>query len=224
MKVGELISKKVVSIEPGESIRRAAKVMAENKVGSIVILRGQELAGILTERDVLRAVANDTDLDSQKVEQVMTEEVVNAAPHWEVYEAAAEMSARNIRHLVVCEDDVVVGVVSVRDVLLSGRLLQLSNGNWAVVRHPLTFTARERRVLHRYLQSLRDDHSDDPDLTDLLGLMVGSWSFDEYDPGDDEGLNAIPEADLHALRVAVLNELPELQRAVHPAPGMRTRR
>lgn len=224
MKVGELISKKVVSIEPHESLRRAAQVMAENKVGSVVVLREGQLAGILTERDVLRAVADETEFDSEKVEQVMTKDVVNAAPDWEVYEAAAEMSARGIRHLVVCEDDRVVGVVSVRDVLLSGRLLQLSNGHWAVVRHPLTFTSRERRVLHRYLQSLRDDSPDDPDLTDLLGLMVGSWSFDEYDPGEREGLEAIPPPDLHALRTAVLNELPELQRAVHPAPGMRTRR
>ncbi|CAN5762116.1 hypothetical protein BH20ACT23_BH20ACT23_18170 [soil metagenome] len=222
MKVGELASGEVIGVEPGRSLRAAAEVMWERNVGSVVVQREGKLVGILTERDTLRAMAAYVDPDQTPVERLMTTEVCTVTPDWDVYEAAAEMSAHRIRHLVLQSDGKVVGVLSMRDVLLAGQRVELANGSWAILRDPLTFTVRERRVLHRYLQKLRGANPN-ADVDDILGLLVGSWSFDEAVPGDSDGLRSIPEVDFETLRDAVVTRLPDLQRAVHPAPGFRKR-
>jgi len=222
MKIGELASGDVVSVAPTDSLREATRAMTAAGVGSAVLLEDSRLAGIITERDVLRAVAESVDPDVTPTAQLATRDVVTVEPDWEVYEAAAEMASRHIRHLVVLQDGQVLGVVSVRDLLLAGQRVQLGNRQWAVLRDPLTFTVRERRKLQRYLLEVRDLGADES-VNDLLGLLIGSWSLDVSLPPDDEGLSALPAGDYAALREAVLAELPDLQRAVHPAPGWRRR-
>lgn len=223
MKVGDLASRDLVAVGPIDSIRRCAEVMTDAGVGSAIVLDGRRLAGIVTERDVLGAVARGTDLDTTDVAKLMTCDVVTVEPDWEVYEAAAEMSARRIRHLVVRDAGEVVGVVSVRDLLLAGQRVELGEGQWALLRDPMTFTVRERRKLQRCLLELRGPAPADPELTALLGLLVGSWSFDLPLPPTEEALRSLRPLEYEALRDAVFAELPELQRAVHPAPGWRRR-
>ncbi len=114
-----------------------------------------------------------------------------------------------------------LSVLSVRDVLLAGQRVELTGGNWALLRDPLTFTVRERRRLQRYLLMLRGTAPAEFELGGLVGLLVGSWSFEAPLPEDPDGLRSIPAADYELLRAAVLAELPDLQRAVHPSPGWR---
>ena len=223
MNVGELATSRVVSVTPADSLRAATRTMTDAKVGMVVVLEEDRLAGILTERDVLGAVAEAVDPDGTPVADVMSRNVVTVAPDWEVYEAAAEMAARNFRHLVVTEGDKVVGVVSIRDVLLAGQRIQLGDRQWAVLRDPLNFTVRERRKLQRYLLELRSTPEEDADLAGLMGLLIGAWSFEVELPPDAETLGKLPPEDLAAVGEAVLAELPELERAVHPAPGWRRR-
>jgi hypothetical protein len=87
----------------------------------------------------------------------------------------------------------------------------------------LTLTIRERRRLQRYLLVLRGSNPAEFELANLTGLLVGSWSFDVALPAESASLNAIPAADYEELRAAVLAELPDLQRSVHPSPGWRRR-
>lgn len=224
MRVGDLLSGEVISCEPSDSVREAARTMTRHKVGSVVVVQDGTLAGILTERDVLKGVAEGIDLGSTKVSELMTRAVVTVTPDWEVYEAAAEMLARRFRHLVVVDADAVVGVVSMRDVLLAGKRIELDSGNWAVLRDPLTFTVRERRALQRYLMRLRDAAPGEAGADELIGLLVGAWSYDLPQAGDfGEVLHALPQQDYEALVRAALAEIPKLQRAVHPAPGWRSR-
>jgi CBS domain-containing protein len=223
MKIGALAAGDVVSVSPDDLLRTAAQAMTAAKVGMVVVLDDGRLAGVMTERDVLRTVAESMDPDKTPVGEVMTREVITVEPDWEVYEAAAEMAARNIRHLVVAEGNQVTGVVSIRDVLLAGQRVELADGHWAVLRDPLNFTVRERRKLQRYLLELRGTPEEDADLVDLTGVLIGAWSFGVDLPPDAEALASIPPEDLVALREAVLAELPELERAVHPAPGWRRR-
>lgn len=223
MRVRNLASKKIVEVGPQRSVRDASAAMWENKIGSVVIQNNGELVGILTERDILKAVATGVDVDGTPVADLMSREVVTVGPDWEVDEAAAEMSARNIRHLVLFEDQKVVGVLSIRDLLLAGQRIELGDGGWAVLRDPLSLTMRERRVLHRYLQKLRDSTWDADAADELIRLLVGGWSLEDLDPGDNGQLRSIPQPALASLRNAVFKELPALQRAVHPAPGWRRR-
>lgn len=223
MNVGELATTRVVSAAGDDSLRAAARTMTEARVGMVVVLDSGRLAGILTERDVLRAVAEAVDPDAATVADVMTRDVVTVEPEWEVYEAAAEMAAHNFRHLVVARGDEVAGVVSIRDVLLAGQRIQLGDGQWAVLRDPLTFSVRERRRLQRYLLALRGTPEDEADVTDLLALLVGAWSLHVALPPNADTLASLRPENVAALREALLAELPELERAVHPAPGWRQR-
>jgi CBS domain-containing protein len=223
VKVGDLATSPVVSVRPERALRQAAQVMMEHRTGSTVVLDGGALVGILTERDLLHAVATGMDLDRTRVEQLMSRDVKTIGPDWEVYEATAEMAAEHIRHLVVSTNGQVVGVLSVRDVLLAGQRVELAAGNWAVLRDPLTFTVRERRRLQRYLLVLRGSDAAEFELGGLTGLLVGSWSFEVALPAESRSLRAIPAADYELLRAAVLAELPDLQRSVHPSPGWRRR-
>jgi CBS domain-containing protein len=223
MNIGDLAARDIVSVSPENSLRDAAVAMTDAGVGSAVVLDHGRLAGILTERDVLRAVATRSDPDTTTGGDLMTREVVTVEPDWEIYEAAAEMAARHIRHLVVAEGDRVIGVVSVRDVLLAGQRVRLGGDGWAVLRDPLTFTVRERRKLQRYLLELRGSPQSDEDLLDLFGLLLGDWSLEASLPPSAGTIEQLASPDRAALREAVLAELPELQRAVHPAPGWRRR-
>lgn len=228
MKVGDLATSQVITVAPQESLREAACTMTAHLAGSAVVTWDGRLAGIITERDILRAVAAGEDLDGARVAAWMTKDVVTVRPDWEVYEATAEMAARHIRHLVVTDDDSILGVLSVRDVLLAGQRVNLTRGNWAVLRDPLTFTIRERRQLQRYLLALRDKppspSEPGPDLDGVTALLVETWSFPMRPSAGVEAVRSLPAADCDLLRGAVIAELPDLQRAVHPSPGWRRRR
>jgi CBS domain-containing protein len=117
MRVRDVASSAVVVIGPEHTVRDAARMMAQHHVGSAVVTDAEQLAGILTERDVLKLVAREADPDGAKVAEVMTRDVVTVGPDWDLVEAAEEMARRRIRHLVVFEGGQLLGVLSVRDVL-----------------------------------------------------------------------------------------------------------
>lgn len=118
MHVREAMSAVVVTVGPAHTLREAAKVMSKNKVGAAVVLDGdRDEPGIITERDILDAIGAGQDVDSEQVAEHLTSSIVVAAPEWAIEEAARAMAAGNFRHLVVCEGNDVVGILSVRDVI-----------------------------------------------------------------------------------------------------------
>jgi CBS domain-containing protein len=117
MKVRDVASSAVVAVGPAQSLRDATQLMAKHRVGSAVVQDAEQLVGILTERDVLNAVASGTAPDEVAVQDIMTADVVTVGPDWDLVEAAREMARRRIRHLVVYEGGQLLGVLSVRDVL-----------------------------------------------------------------------------------------------------------
>ena len=76
-----------------------------------------KVAGIVTERDILHAVANKTPLDGTNVEEVMTKDPVAGAPGWELTRAVTTMTQGGFRHLLVKEMDDPIGIVSLRDLM-----------------------------------------------------------------------------------------------------------
>jgi CBS domain-containing protein len=117
VKVRELTSSASVTVGPGHSLREAATIMSKHNVGSAVVQDNEELAGILTERDVLHAVAGGAEAETVMVAELMSRDVVTAGPDWDVVEAAATMVRHRVRHLVVYDGGQLLGVLSVRDVL-----------------------------------------------------------------------------------------------------------
>lgn len=118
MLVREGMSDVVLAVGPRHTLREASRAMAARGVGAAVVHDpdGQGI-GILTERDVLVAVGSGLDVDSERVADHVTRDLVVATPDWTLVQAAEAMVRGGFRHLVVVEDGDVVGVLSVRDVV-----------------------------------------------------------------------------------------------------------
>lgn len=118
MLVRDAMSPLAVEVGAGHSLRQAARMMAARKVGAAVVIDPEGAGpGIITERDVLRAFAEDEDMATALVGEHVTTSVVYASPEWSLDEAAAAMVDGGFRHLVVMRGPAVVGVISVRDIV-----------------------------------------------------------------------------------------------------------
>jgi signal-transduction protein with cAMP-binding, CBS, and nucleotidyltransferase domain len=108
----------VLTIGPGHKLREAAQKMTERSVGAALVI-DEEAPGprIISERDILVSIGRGEDPDAELVSDHMTETVITAAPDWSLERAAAEMSKRHIRHLVVVDGGEAVGVLSMRDIM-----------------------------------------------------------------------------------------------------------
>src|SRR5215207_5966856 len=104
MQVRDGMSKVVLTVGPGHSLREAAQQMAERRVGAAVVMDPDgEGPGIITERDVLLSVAAGQDPDDERVADHLTPELVFAAPDWSLEQAASAMVRGGFRHLVVID-------------------------------------------------------------------------------------------------------------------------
>jgi len=117
MTIRELVGGEVVEIEATRTLREAIRLMTANQVGAVAVQRNGRLAGIFTERDVLRACAEDADLDSVTVRDWMTSDPDSLDPEMNVEAAADWMLAAGYRHLPVVEGVDLVGMVSIKDIL-----------------------------------------------------------------------------------------------------------
>jgi CBS domain-containing protein len=113
--VRELMSTRVVTTTPDATVAAAAAAMVAASVGSAVVMQGAFLAGIVTERDVLRAAASGEDLGRSAVSEWMTADPQAAAPDASAEDAAQIMLLNGFRHLPVVEGRTVCGVVTLRD-------------------------------------------------------------------------------------------------------------
>lgn len=115
MHVSDVMSPATVSDTPGETLRAAAARMWDQQTGSLLVLEGGGLVGIITERDVLRAIAAGMDVDAATVGDVMSRDVATTTSDAPLHTVARNMASRWIRHLPVVDAGVLVGVVSLRD-------------------------------------------------------------------------------------------------------------
>jgi CBS domain-containing protein len=113
--VGELVHARTVTTSPDSPVAEAAAAMVREKVGSALVMQGPFLAGIITERDVLKAAASGADLTSIPVTAWMTKDPQAASPETPAEDAAQIMLLNGFRHLPVMQGRQVYGVVSLRD-------------------------------------------------------------------------------------------------------------
>jgi signal-transduction protein with cAMP-binding, CBS, and nucleotidyltransferase domain len=118
MQVSDGMSEISVTVGPDHTLRDAARRMVERGTGAAIVEDGERpTPGIVTERDLLNSIGAGEDPDAERVADHMTESVIVAAPDWSLERAAAEMSRRGVRHLVVFEEADVVGILSMRDIV-----------------------------------------------------------------------------------------------------------
>jgi CBS domain-containing protein len=118
MEVREGMSRVVLTVGPGHTLRDAAHHMTEKGVGAAVVIdEGSPGPGVVSERDILNSLGQGEDPDVEVVADHMTDTVISASPDWSLERAAVEMSRRHIRHLVVVDAGELVGVLSMRDIV-----------------------------------------------------------------------------------------------------------
>jgi CBS domain-containing protein len=113
--VADRMSRDLLATEPGASLREAAQRMVDRRVGSILVLEGERLVGILTERDILRLFARG-ELEA-RVQDVMTRNPETVEPDEPLAQARLVMLHGGFRHLPVVEAGRLVGMLSLRDLL-----------------------------------------------------------------------------------------------------------
>lgn len=110
--------KEVISIAPHRPVFDALVVLAEYKIGALVVLEGKKLVGIFSERDYAREVIlKGKSSKTTAINEVMTSKVLSAKPTETVEYAMSLMTEHRIRHLPVVEDDQVIGVLSIGDLV-----------------------------------------------------------------------------------------------------------
>ena len=145
MRVSEIMTEAAVTDRADDTMAEAARKMWEQQTGSLVVMEGEELAGIITERDILKAVATGSPLQEIRISEVMTKDLVTVHPGLSLREAAAIMTDKWIRHLPVVERGKLVGILSQRDLagVLAGALNEPESLERLVDASEL---ARERRL------------------------------------------------------------------------------
>jgi CBS domain-containing protein len=108
----------VVSVAPSSTVLDALKVMADKEIGAVIVIEGEHLAGIFSERDYARKVVlQGKSSKDTPVREVMTERVVCVRPEQSIEDCMGLMTDKRIRHLPVLEHKKVIGVISIGDVV-----------------------------------------------------------------------------------------------------------
>ena len=149
MRISDIMTEAAVTDRPDDDLAAAARKMWEQQTGSLLVLDGEELVGIVTERDVLRAVALGTALETP-VSQVMSRDLITVEPFTSLREAAKIMTEKWIRHLPVLEGGRLIGVVSQRDLagVLAGALNEPEDLHRLIESSGLVRERRLKRIEH----------------------------------------------------------------------------
>jgi CBS domain-containing protein len=120
MRIADILRAKgseVITVTPDRPVQDALRILVDHDIGALLVVEGK-LHGIITERDVLRHAATDVRrLESARVRDLMTVDVITITPDTEINTVMNIMAERRIRHLPVLEGGVVRGIISIRDVV-----------------------------------------------------------------------------------------------------------
>jgi CBS domain-containing protein len=115
MRVGDIMTADVKSVSPTDTFAEAARVLSSNRISSVVVKEGDAVAGIITERDFVHAVAEGVDPSKVSVADRMTKDLATVDRKTDVADAARIMAERRIRHLPVVDKGSLAGIISIRD-------------------------------------------------------------------------------------------------------------
>ena len=119
--VAELLRVKpsrVSSVRPEQTVLEAIKILAQENIGAAIVMSGDRIAGIISERDYTRKIVlKGRSSDTTKVEEIMTPNVIVVSPRTKTRECMQLMTEKNFRHLPVVEEGRCIGMVSIRDIV-----------------------------------------------------------------------------------------------------------
>jgi CBS domain-containing protein len=113
--VREVMTSRLHAVNPSTTVGEAVALMAQHRIGSLMVMEGTRLVGIFTERDTVRAISQSHDAPGHEVSSWMTHDPKTVSPDEEVETALRTMLDNGFRHLPVVEGGEVIGMVSIRD-------------------------------------------------------------------------------------------------------------
>ena len=120
LKLEDVMVKDLIGVEVKTSVKKAVELMNEHEIGCLIVMKRGKLAGMVTERDMIRRVSLDyKDPEKIKVSEIMSKPVIVGKPKMSIEDAVKLMFNRNIKKLPVIDDDHLVGLVTLTDLVLS---------------------------------------------------------------------------------------------------------
>ena len=117
MKIRDLHPRMPVTISKAATLASAAKVLMDEDIGALVVYEPKGLAGVISERDIVRAVADGFDFEETEVCEYMTEAPVVSDEEAPLGDAISKMNESGIRHVIVASGNEIAGMISMRDVV-----------------------------------------------------------------------------------------------------------
>jgi CBS domain-containing protein len=112
-----LVTRPVVYVHPNDTLRRLADTLVEESIGAALVRGPHGAIGLVSERDVVKAIADGADPNRIRVDEIMNQDILTIAPNDDLLDAAHEMLDAEVRHLPIVENGVVGGMLSARDAL-----------------------------------------------------------------------------------------------------------
>lgn len=169
VKVADAMTRNPLVVGPEMSLKQCSISMLRNKVGSVIVKKEGKLLGIITAKDIVKAVANDVDFEEVRVGDIMIRQVKSIEPSADIYDALMKMSRKDVRRLPVVHNKEVVGMLTVNDVLkIQPRLLDLIAERFRIGVRP------RRRESVKYLEGICENCGNYDELFDVRGRLFCS--------------------------------------------------
>lgn len=172
IKVGDVMTRQLITVTPSENVIECAKKMAGKDVGIIIVKKGNKLTGVLTERDVIWALTKKGNLSKVKAGDIMLRKINTIKPSRDIYEALVRMKKQNTKWLPITVNGRVIGLLTINDIL------RIEPGLFELVRGNLAIKEAEEKLKR----------------ADNVGLGKGSWST-EGECGDCGGFDLLHNLD-----------------------------
>lgn len=118
MLVKHVMNRSVVTAKPNVTIREASEVMYKFRIGSLIVMSDEEILGIVTSTDILKAISENKDVDETKIEDIMSRKIITINSEAELEEAVNLMMEKKIKRLPVLENNKLVGILTASDIMV----------------------------------------------------------------------------------------------------------
>lgn len=172
----DLMTSEPITISKEASVKKAVETMLKKDVGSLLVVEGDEIVGIITEKDIIsKVVKYAKDPTKVKVKDVMTKKLITIRPDADIYEIAKVMTKKNVRRLPVCQGNKLLGLVTEKDILkfapsviyILSEKIKLRKGKRKSFSNPST-SAGICEICGNYSDNLRE----------YKGMLVCEYCFD----------------------------------------------
>jgi len=145
LKAYEIMTHNLATCTPDASVAQVAAIMRDRDIGNVLIIKDNQLRGIVTDRDlVLNALTGQTDLQQTSIQQYMSTKLITGEPGWSLEQVAATMAQHQIRRLPIVQGGQVVGIVSLGDVARHTEQSDVVAKSLQAISAPMGITAPHR--------------------------------------------------------------------------------